>query len=112
MKKSLKQFIFEKMSAGEYVTDTMLAKFCGGEPNYYQAEVYKSQFRKIERDREFFADKNITRIEHYRRNYKAQLDNQNSWYRIGKDYYNEIKPQFIKDNSRPDLEMEMLKRNV
>ena len=108
MKKTLKQFIFETLDNGEYITDTALAKFCNGEPIWNTAEEYKRQYWKLRNDRNFFEDKDIERIEHYKKLYKAKLRGSDYWLKISKIYFNEIKKHFLKDESRPDLkEVEM-----
>ena len=44
MRQSLKQFVFEKMEKSGWVSDSELAEFQGKEPNWCQAEVYKSEY--------------------------------------------------------------------
>jgi hypothetical protein len=108
MKKTLKQFIFETLDNGKYLMDRDLAIFCDGEPNYYQAELYKREWKKRQQDRNYFEDKDIERIEHYKKSYKAKLRGSDYWLKISKIYFNEIKKHFLKDESRPDLkEVEM-----
>lgn len=101
---SIKSEIFKKLEKDGYINDSELAKIYKGEPNFYTASQYMAEYHRLQRDRNFFNDKKIERIEKYR-GYKAKTNE--GWYKICKQYYEEIKPQFIKDNSGPDLSIEM-----
>lgn len=102
---SIKSKIWEKLDKDGYITDSDLARiYKPKEPNWGTTSEYHNQWIRLRSDRQFFSDKEITRIEKYR-GHKALVNG--GWYRICKDYYEEIKPQFIKDNSRPDLSIEM-----
>ena len=100
---SIKQKIFNTLANKGYITDSDLYKIYGQEPNFATAEEYKRQWKSLSNDRAYFENKDIARIENYRRNYKAQLRGEEFWHRISKMYFEEIRPQFKKDNSRPDL---------
>lgn len=92
MKKTLKQFIFETLDNGEYITDTALAKFCNGEPKWNTAEEYKRQYWKLRNDRNFFEDKNIIRLKEIKRMHIVFTDNGS--YKCGKEFYNEVKDKY------------------
>ena len=92
MKKTLKQFIFETLDNGEYITDTALAKFCNGEPKWNTAEEYKRQYWKLRNDRNFFEDKNIIRLKEIKRMHIVFTDNGS--HKCGKEFYNEVKDKY------------------
>lgn len=103
MKKSLKKFIFEKLDKDNCVLDSDVAKFLekDKEPNFYTISQYQDEYRRIKRDENFFSDKIITKLHHYKKRYLAEING--SYWKISKQYFNIIKSQFKKDNSRPDL---------
>ena len=96
MKKSLKQFIFEKMKEEGYVSDKELAKFCGKEPNFYTASVYAKEWRNLESAKEYFDGKidSHTTISKFGRKYVIKIDKD---YRgIPKIYFEYLKEKGIK----------------
>lgn len=101
--KSLKKFIYEKLDKGEYLTDTEIYKFRQREEDLMTATTYKENWNRLNRDREWFKDKEISKLHNYKRNYMAQIKGYDFWTKISKDYFNEILPQFTIDNSRIDL---------
>lgn len=108
---SIKTKIWSKLDRDGYITDQDLYDIYGKEPNFVTAEEYKRQWRSLNNYRAYFDNKDIARIEKYKRYYKAQLRGENVWHKISKAYYQEIKPQFKRDNSRPDLSIEMYQKN-
>jgi len=99
---TLKEKVFNALDEHNYLTDTQVYKIWGKEPNWNTAEEYKRQWRALKGLREFFTDKNIVRITKYRRGCRATLDG-NKWYRITREYFEEIRPNFIRDYTRADL---------
>jgi hypothetical protein len=100
---SIKSLIWEELEKTGYMSDSKLAKIYGKEPNFYTASLYIAEYYRIKTDREHFADKEIVGLHHYRKIYSAQLKGEKGWTKISKQYFNEIKSQFKKDTSRPDL---------
>ena len=100
---TLKQKIFKALDETSYLSDTMVAKIWGGEPNWTTAEEYKRQWRKLKADREFFKDIKILSLEKGRRCYLAEYE-KGKYYKIGKDYYEEITPPKLtpKENYQPN----------
>jgi len=110
--KNIKKKIFEKLDKDGYINDSELYKIYGKEPNYNTSEEYKRQWRMRKGLRDFFSDKEILAITKYRRSIRVSLDGEH-WYRITKEYFEEIKPQFIRDYQRADLkEIEMYKKDT
>lgn len=101
--KSLKQFIYSELEKGNHLNDSDVFKFRQREEDIITATDYKDQWQRLNRDREWFADKDIAKLHNYRREYHAQIRGMDYWMKISKAYYNEILPQFTRDNSRPDL---------
>ena len=102
-KETLKQFIFRKMSKGNYILDQDLARFVGKdkEVNFYTAECYKREYLNFENDKQFFKDWEInhnTIIAHYRRRYQISRG-ENKWYKISKAYFLYLKEKGIKQYS-------------
>lgn len=81
--------MFEALEKEDYLSDTMVAKIWGSEPNWTTAEEYKRQWRKLQNDRNFFEDKKIVSVSKHRRMHLAELDNGET-YKIGEDFYKEI----------------------
>ncbi len=101
-KENIKEKIFAKLDRDGYILDQELFKLYGGEPPFYYTSIIISEWNRRKRDREFFADKKIIKLSHYKNRYQASTDGQ-FWYRVSKEYWYEILPKFKKDNSRPDL---------
>lgn len=105
--RNLKQKIFEMLDQRPFLTDTEVVKiYSNKEPNWATIEEYKRQWKARQRDRNFFNDKNIVKLINYRGIRTAELDT-GYCYRICKDFFDEIKKDFKKDTSRPDLNIEM-----
>lgn len=109
MKKTLKQFIYKEMEKGNYITDLQLAKFCGHEPNYYQAELYKQEYKRLQSAKDFFKEyeeHKDTTLHKYKNSYKwaktrYYLENktllgENRSYKIPKIYYEYLTKKGIK----------------
>jgi hypothetical protein len=87
---NLKQKIFEVLDLTGYLTDQEAARMYGKdkEINFCTVEEYKRQWRKLQADRNFFADKKIIKVEKHGKYRIAELEN-GDLYRIGKDFYEE-----------------------
>jgi len=108
--KTLKQFIFKKLDAGEYILDKDVANFLGKEPNFYTAEEYKREWHSLnsykERFEDFIKDKTAF-ISKYKNSYKyaktkyflsnADMDKDNQSWKITKAYYEYLIKQGIKE---------------
>lgn len=94
MKKSLKQFIFEKLDNGEYITDDVVYNFTKKESSLFTAQEYIRQWKRLKSDREFCNDREILGVEKGRRCYLVEF--KEGYYKIGKEFYNEIYPKFQK----------------
>jgi len=108
MQLTLKQFVFQKLKENDGITDSEIAKFCKGEPNWYTIQQYSGEYHRLERDRNYYRDKEIVALHHYKKKYTCKVYGSLYWTKISKQYFEEIKKEFKKDNSRPDLkEVEM-----
>ena len=90
--KSLKQYVYEKMEKDGYVTDQEIFDFTKKETSLYTACEYKDQWRRLNRDRNFFADKKIIgkeRMGNKRKRYAIQIEG-GEYYACGKEYFNEV----------------------
>lgn len=107
---NLKQFIFDRLEKGHYITDTDLAKFCKGEPNFYQAETYKQEFARLQKAKNDLAEYEThpyTKIHKYRPNRKHAktlfaLKNEiligvGRMYKIPKVYFDYLKNKGLKE---------------
>lgn len=88
MKQTLKSKIFQALDEHDYLTDTMVAKIWGKEPDWTTAEEYKRQWRRLKADREFFKDIKILSLEKTKRGHLAEYE-KGKYYKIGKDFYEE-----------------------
>jgi hypothetical protein len=110
-KQSLKQFIFRKLGTGKYVLDKDIVKFGKGENiPFYQAEVYKREYRSLEYQKNYFKEYENhpdTMIGKYKNSYKwaktkfnlynETLIGKNRSYKITKSYYLYLKDKGIKE---------------
>jgi len=107
MKASLKQFVYEELNKGRYLTDSDIFGFRKREEDIITATTYKQNWERLNRDREWFKDKDISKLHNYKRNYMAQIRGYDFWTKICKEYFEEIKHEFKRDLTREDL-----KKNV
>lgn len=87
---TIKQKIWDKMEKDGYITDQELALIYGKEPNFYTAEIYKTQWRNFTYDRDFFKNKDIVEKSHHCRRYLVRLKGMTSWYTVHKEFYQSI----------------------
>jgi len=100
---NLKQKVFKHLDEKGYMTDGDFAQFYKkSEPCFWTKQIYTMAWKRLQADREFCKDKKIIKLNYYRRRRTATTDGQH-WFTLGKDYFDEILPNFKKDNSRPDL---------
>ena len=108
--KTLKQFIFSKLEAGEYILDKDVANFLGKEPNFCTAEEYKREWHSLnsykERFEDFIKDKTAFIVKYKRDNKyakdvcflsNAEMDKDNQSWKITKAYYEYLVKQGIKE---------------
>jgi hypothetical protein len=100
-KPSLKYFIFSRLQNGESLTDSDIFKFRKDENDIYKAIRYKEDFYRYQRDRQFYAGKTIQGLHHYKKKYFALING--AYYKISKQFFNEIVHLYKRDMSRPDL---------
>jgi hypothetical protein len=97
MKKTLKQFIFNKLEKGEYILDQDVARFLGKEKevNYYTVEKYKKEYYRFKNAKERFEDFENKGIELSKVNRKYLIRNnempEHQWFQIPKSYYEYLK---------------------
>ena len=104
MKPSLKQFVYTQLDSGaDHLSDSEIFKFRQRVGDIITASDHVRNWKRRQASRDFLADKEIVELHKYRKNYSARLKGEDGFYNINKDHYNEIKQQFEKDNSRPDL---------
>lgn len=84
---TLKQFIFDKLEKGGYISDQQVYDFLGYEPNYMTIEAYKASYHRLKREIEFFEGKNILSITKARGRYFAEIGKGKGYY-ISKEYKN------------------------
>ena len=99
---NLKQYIFKTMDKKGYVNDQEIFNFRNKESDILTACDYKAQYNRIKRDRDFFTGKPIVKLHKYKRYYQASLNGE-LWYKISKDYFNEILPNYERNRERTDL---------
>jgi len=95
MKKTLKQFVFQKMKEQGYILDQEAAKFLGKdkELNFCTVEEYKRQYLSFENAKERFKDIKNPIVEKHRRGYYIRNNEmeEHAWYKIPKSYYEYLK---------------------
>ena len=99
---NLKQYIFKIMDEKGYANDQEVFNFRKRENDIITGYDYQAQYNRIKRDREFFADKKVIKISNYKRDYRGSLNGE-TWYKMCKDYFNEILPNYERNMERPDL---------
>jgi hypothetical protein len=95
--KNLKQFIFKKMEEQGYILDQELYKFCGREPNFSTAEIYKREYLNFKNAKEYFKDFKNPILSHYKKRYSIGHKGINEWWKIPKSYFLYLKSQGIKE---------------
>ena len=77
MKKTIKQFIFEEMAKGKYITDQELANFLRAnnwnekrDIPFSAAETYKREYKMLEFQKSEFDGKKQKKISSYKNSYK------------------------------------------
>ena len=102
---TIKSKLWEILDKKGYLLDQDIANIYGKEEeiNWVTALEYKRQWLRLKQDREFFKDKKILSISKYK---GCKAETSEGWYKIGRDYFEELKPTFKRDNSRPDLSIE------
>lgn len=95
---TLKQFVFNEMDKKGYILDQELAKFCKGEPNFYTAEQYKEDWKRLNNCLSVhnFHQDNTTEIHkgykcYLVRNKEIKEIDENRWLKIPKIYFNYLK---------------------
>ena len=86
---NLKQFIFSELDNGNYITDSALANFCKGDPNFSTAEEYKRRWQRLQADKRFFEDREIKEKHKTKRRHIIELTN-GDCYTCGADFYKTI----------------------
>jgi len=91
-KETLKQFVFRKLGAGEYILDQDIAKF-GKEDSipFYQAKVYEREYSSLESQKNEFDDRKGKTINSYKNSYKnAKTKYCLRWEGIGENRHQPI----------------------
>lgn len=90
----MKKKLFELLNAKGYATDTEVAKLYGKEPNWNTVEVYKCEWSRLNRDRNYFSNCKILSVERYKRHIYANT--YDGKYKISKAFYDECLKNGIK----------------
>ena len=95
-KKSKKEQVFEILDKQGYILDDQSAKIFGND-GIYKIHEYVRIWERLQRDREFFKDKEIVtkerghRMHLVRIKHSEQKELDNEFYKVGKEFWNEIK---------------------
>ena len=84
--------VSERLDRDGYISDRQLVNIWGDETGIYKSSEHIRRWKKLKSDRSFFADKKIVEKRKGHRCHLVRLENEpaNSWYKVGKDFYNEI----------------------
>lgn len=94
IKNSKKNQVFEILEKQGYILDNQSAKIFG-EEGLYKVHDYVRMYRRLEKDKQFFAGKNIVEIRKGHRCHLARTDDmkEGTYYKVGKDFYCSETPQ-------------------
>ena len=88
---SIKSKIFKELEKKGYITDDFIYEIYKGEPNFATAADYKEQYYRLKNDINFFKDKEIIEKVKARRSYLVRVKEQETYYKVCKDFYLMIK---------------------
>ena len=97
---TLKQFIFTKKIKGEPITDQIIYKFLGKEPNFYTVEQYKREWEKLvsaKQDFKKFESDKSSIIYHSGRKYllRNRMSESLAWHQIPKIYFEYLREKGV-----------------
>lgn len=84
------QKVYELLDKQGYITDQQACEIWGDEDGVYKVEEHKRIWRKLNADRDFFKDKKIVEKKKGYRCHLVRLENMDSWYKVGKEFFSEI----------------------
>ena len=87
-----RQQIFDILDKHGYISDTQTVKIFGDEGGIWKIGDYVRIWRKLQSDRDFFADKKIIEKSKGYRCHTVRVEGQedNQWYKVGKEFYDSI----------------------
>lgn len=92
MKKTKYQQIAEILENNGYISDTQTVKIYGDESGIYKVFEHIRKWKRLQKDRNFFADKKIIDKTKGRRCHLVRVGSleENQYYKVGKEFWNEI----------------------
>ncbi len=88
-KKTKQQQVFEILDKQGHILDDETAKIFGNDKIYRVSEYIRIWVR-LQADREYFKDKKIVEKSKGHRCHLIKLDGEQHYYKVGKEYWNEI----------------------
>jgi hypothetical protein len=98
-KKSLKQFIFDKLEHQNYILDNEVYKFLNKEPNWYSVQQYKNDYFRLKSAQQYFREFEVnqnTIIKHSGNKYliRDKMWENMKWIVIPKIYFDYLKTKY------------------
>lgn len=92
IKKTKFEQVSEILDKDGYISDSQLVKIWGNESGIYKAFEHIRIHKKLQSDRQFFADKKIVEKVKGHRSHLVRVEGQpdGEYYKVGKEFYNEI----------------------
>lgn len=86
------QQIAEILDKDGYISDSQLFKIWGDETGMYKSQEHIRRYKKLQADRNFFADKKIIEKKKGYRCHLVHIDGEpkNSYYKVGKQFYDSV----------------------
>lgn len=93
IKKTKYEQVAEILDKEGYISDTQTAKIWGGEEGIYNVSEHIRIWKKLQSDRSFFEDKKIIEKKKGYRCHLIRIEGleDNQWYKVGKEFFKEIK---------------------
>lgn len=93
IKKTKYEQVAEILVREDYISDAQAFKIWGSEEGMYKVLEQMRIWKKLQADRNFFADKKIVEKTKGHRSHLVRIDGQekNQYYKVGKEFYKEVK---------------------
>lgn len=90
IKKTKYEQVAEILDKQGYITDSETFKIYGNESDLYKVREHVRIWKKLQADKQFFADKKIVEKQKGHRCHLVRVEGQDSYYKVGKQFYNSI----------------------
>lgn len=92
IKKTKHQQVAELLEKEGYISDSQTVKIWGNETGIYRVYEHIRIWKKLQADRNFFANKKIIEKKKGYRSHLVRIEGQEkgSYYKVGKEFFNEV----------------------